>query len=592
MTKKNLSTYYQQRVDTFTNDLNQKKKESIRLATIRLTVLIVAIAFGIGFFKTDLDLLMSIGAIGALAGFIFLVKKHFLVKRDIRRLNFLVTINENELKAQSGDFSFNSDGRHHLNFDHANAFDLDLFGHASFYQRVYRGTTQEGDEHTAQAILFPKVEEIKERQTYLRELAEKVDWRQRYQAEGLLQQGQSGYQGLQSWIKAPLEFANNNVIKYQVLVSPIIFVTIMVLYAFDLVPGAIPTAYFLLQLAMGGVHLKKINKFHGALSKKQNELDAYANLLDMALSEEFEHPVLSDLRNKARGGSAAIQQFGKLIGLLDSRLNMIMGIILNGAFLWDLRYVRKIENWKLENADKLKGWVDVIAQFESYNSFANYVFNHPEFCWPIQGSENALNATELGHPFLEAKSRVSNDFKLLANGQLVLLSGANMSGKSTFLRTVGLNLVMAQMGLPVCANSFSFKPIPVYTSMRINDSLQESESYFFAELKRLKYIIDIIKNGEEIFVLLDEILRGTNSNDKHKGSIGLIEQLTSLKTSGIIASHDITLASLAEKYPNKVLNRSFEVENEGGELVFDYTLREGVCQNLNASYLMKKMGVI
>jgi len=589
---KNLSTYYQQRVDAFTTELKEKQRQSRQLATIRLGVLAIAIVLFTGIFKTEFSALMSIGSLVFLTGFILLVKRHFLVKRDIKRLRFLVSINENELKALAGDFSFNSEGRHHLNFDHANAFDLDLFGKTSFYQRVYRGTTKEGDEHTANAILFPRIEEIEVRQAYLKELSEKVDWRQKYQAEGLLQQGESGYKGLQSWIEAPLEFANSKVIKYQVLVSPIVFVAIMLLYAFSLIPSAVPTVYFLLQLAMGGVHLKKINRFHGALSKKQNELDAYANLLDMTLGEEFVHPVLSDLRNKARGGSAAIKQFGKLIGLLDSRLNMIMGILLNGAFLWDLRYVRKIENWKLENADKLKGWVDVIAQFESHNSFANYVFNHPEFCWPVTAKEDALNSTELGHPFLDAKNRVCNDFKLLANGQLVLLSGANMSGKSTFLRTVGLNLVMAQMGLPVCAKSFSFKPIPVYTSMRINDSLQESESYFFAELKRLKYIIDIIKGGKEIFVLLDEILRGTNSNDKHKGSIGLIEQLTGLKTSGIIASHDITLASLADKYPEKVLNRSFEVENEGGELVFDYTLREGVCQNLNASYLMKKMGVI
>jgi len=151
---------------------------------------------------------------------------------------------------------------------------------------------------------------------------------------------------------------------------------------------------------------------------------------------------------------------------------------------------------------------------------------------------------------------------------------------------------MANMGLPVCAQLFKFKPIPIYTSMRINDSLLESESYFYAELKRLKFIVDTIAKGEEIFVLLDEILRGTNSNDKHKGSAGLIEQLLGLQTSGIVASHDISLSVLENKYPGKLLNRSFEVENANGELVFDYKLREGVCQNLNATYLMEKMGVI
>lgn len=590
--KSKLKAFYQDRIKQFSKDLESRRQQSRQLASIRLSLLAVAIALIVAAIRTDMTVVLSIGSGISLAFFIVLVKRHEAVKKDVERLLHLVAINENEVKALDGDFSFNSDGRHHLNFDHPNAFDLDLFGTASFYQRVYRGTTSEGDEALAKAILFPKVSEIDERQRYLSELSGKVDWRQKYQAEGLLQQGQSGYKGLQDWIQGSVEFVNNKLVAALVRFSPWLFGITLVLYGFGVVPSALPTAYFLLQLGMVGSYFKKIQAFHGALSKKQNELDAYANLLDMALSENFEHPNLTNLKEQALGGSAAIKQFGRLIGLLDSRLNMIMGIVLNGTFLWDLRYVSKIEAWKLKYADQLKGWVDVIAQFEAHNSFANYVYNHSDFAWPKQVENQALEAKHLGHPFLDAEKRVSNDFTLLANGQMVLLSGANMSGKSTFLRTIGLNLVMAQMGLPVCAESFIFKPIPVYTSMRINDSLQESESYFFAELKRLKYIIDIIKDGKEIFVLLDEILRGTNSNDKHKGSIGLIEQLTRLETSGIIASHDITLSSLAEQYPGKVLNRSFEVENEDGELVFDYKLREGVCQNLNASYLMEKMGVI
>ena len=268
-----------------------------------------------------------------------------------------------------------------------------------------------------------------------------------------------------------------------------------------------------------------------------------------------------------------------------------MGVILNGVFLWDVRRVLAIEEWKESNLPKTKDWIAIVAEMDAFNSMGNYVYNHPNFTWPICSQTSLIRAENLGHPFLVDGQRVDNDFELNPDGQLVLLSGANMSGKSTFLRTIGLNMVMAEMGLPVCAKTFELKPIPVYTSMRINDSLQDSESYFYSELKRLKFLIDHIKEGNEIMVLLDEILRGTNSNDKHQGSIGLIEQLLELKTSGIIASHDITLSSLAEKHPNKILNRSFEVENQNGELVFDYKLREGVCQNLNASYLMKKMGI-
>lgn len=583
---------YEERVRQFENHLSKQRKGFAQLATVRILNLLALGVAVYSIFRFESYLISGLVALALAVFFAFLVKRHLVMKKDIKRARYLIEINQNELKALTGDHSFNDIGRSYLNFDHPNAFDLDLFGAGSLYQRLSRSTTQEGADHLASSITQPDLSAIPERQKLLQELATKVDWRQNFQAEGLLQRGESGYSGLKSWISQPLEFANQSYNKPLLVISPVVFFLLLGLYAFGVITSTLPIVYFFAQLTFVGKDLKRINRFHGQLSKKQNELDAYANLLQLSLKEGFDHSELLELQQQAKGGSEAIRKFGRLIGLLDSRLNMLMGIILNGVFLWDLRYVLKIEEWKKQNANRLETWVQVIARFEAFNSLANYTHNHPEYCWPELTQELAISARAMGHPFLPEETCVSNDFRLNASGQLVLLSGANMSGKSTFLRTVGLNLIMAHIGLPVCARSFSFKSIPVYTSMRINDSLQESESYFFAELKRLKFIIDTIKNGREIFVLLDEILRGTNSNDKHKGSIGLIKQLLSLKTSGIVASHDITLASLADEHPGKILNRSFEVENENGELVFDYKLREGVCQNLNASYLMEKMGVI
>jgi DNA mismatch repair ATPase MutS len=166
-----------------------------------------------------------------------------------------------------------------------------------------------------------------------------------------------------------------------------------------------------------------------------------------------------------------------------------------------------------------------------------------------------------------------------------------MAGKSTFLRTVGVNMILALCGSSVCANKFKISPIELHTSIRTSDSVQKNESYFYAELKRLKVIIDRMKNGEKLFVIIDEMLRGTNSKDKHYGSQALIEQLIRLNGSGLLATHDIALGELAEKYPDNVRNFRFEVEIKNNELVFDYKLKNGISQNLNATFLMKKMGI-
>ncbi len=196
------------------------------------------------------------------------------------------------------------------------------------------------------------------------------------------------------------------------------------------------------------------------------------------------------------------------------------------------------------------------------------------------------------HPLLASKDRISNDFKINDLGKVVIVTGANMAGKSTFLRSLGTNIILACSGAKVCAEKFIFSPINIHTSIRANDSLQKNESYFYAELMRLKKIIDRLKSGEKLFIILDEMLRGTNSKDKHSGSQGLIEQLLKYNVVGIVATHDVKLGELTKKYPEKISNKRFEVKITGEKLSFDYKLMDGVSQNLNATFLMKKYRII
>jgi DNA mismatch repair ATPase MutS len=270
---------------------------------------------------------------------------------------------------------------------------------------------------------------------------------------------------------------------------------------------------------------------------------------------------------------------------------MIAWAFLNGIFLWDILQMLRLENWQKKNREKAGDWFDVIAETDALNSLANYYFNNDEYIFPeINDGEFSVKAVNLGHPLINKSQLVGNDVDI-RKGEFIIVTGANMAGKSTYLRTVGVNLVLAMAGAPVCAGSYIFRPIRLFTSIRTSDSLTDNESYFYAELKRLKRIIDEIKSGKEVFIILDEILKGTNSKDKHSGSEALLKQLIQYKATGIIATHDVALGILEKTFPENIKNLCFEVDITSDKLTFDYKLRPGVSRNMNATILMRQMGI-
>ena len=259
--------------------------------------------------------------------------------------------------------------------------------------------------------------------------------------------------------------------------------------------------------------------------------------------------------------------------------------------LWDIRQTYYIEQWIKTYTNTVEDWFEVVTFFDAYNSLGNYAFNHQSFSYPeITDKGSTILAKDLGHPLLNSEKRINSDLQL-DKEQFFIVTGANMAGKSTFLRTVALHIVMANVGLPICALESKYRPIKLITSMRTTDSLTDDSSYFFSELTRLKFVVDTIEERSNYFVILDEILKGTNSTDKAIGSRKFVEKLVKLNATGIIATHDLSLTEI-ETELKAVKNYYFDAEIINDELYFDYKLKLGVCQNMNASFLLKKMEIV
>jgi DNA mismatch repair ATPase MutS len=348
----------------------------------------------------------------------------------------------------------------------------------------------------------------------------------------------------------------------------------------------------LVQWSIVGYHSKRIREFHEFISRKKIILEKYASLLSYLPLERFEAPVLKDLSGRALQADQKIRALSSLVSALNARLNAFATIVLNSLLMYDIMCVYRLERWKQENSDNLVAWLDVIQQTEVLCSLGTFAFNHPGFTFPSAGGDLNIRAQALGHPLIDARENVRNDVSIGERGRVFIITGANMAGKSTFLRAIGVNLVLAMSGSVVNATKMEFPMIGIRSGIRTTDSLKDHQSYFYAELERLKGIVDELRSGAPLLLLLDEILKGTNSTDKQTGSIALVQQLLHFNCLAFVATHDLALGKLADEFPEQVRNYRFEAIIEGEKLSFDYLLKEGLAQQMNATFLMKKMGII
>jgi len=586
---------YQSREAEFSASADALRKLSDRLSVARL----VAFAGGLVLFAVLLSFsfIAAVSALTvALITLAWLVIKYETTEKSRKRYLRLAEINRMELLCLEGEFSGYKTGEEYSERDHPYSYDLDIFGKASLFQYICRTTSGPASDRLAEYLKQAATqEEIFLRQEAVAELQPLTDWRQELMTLGYLTAGAgSDPAPLMQWLESDDLFRKTTREKIVTGCLSLLALAAVIAVIAGL-PVGILTPVFIVNFVFYFTRYRKISKLQGQVSRSSDLLKAYSEIIKMIESRDFTSPLLQTVQSTFRGDIPAsdhIRQLSKLVGRLDWRLNMLMSAPLNLLFFTDIHFCLALERWKRKHASRIPGWFASMAEFEVLASLANMAFNNPAWVYP-QVTEDyfVFRAEDMGHPLIPAGRRICSDFAARGAGKAIIVTGSNMSGKSTFLRTCGVNAVLAFAGAPVCASAFTLSHVRLHSSMRISDSLEENISSFYAELRRLREIISGAESEPKVFLLLDEILRGTNSDDRYTGSVALIKQLTGYGAVAMVATHDLRLAGMEQELPDAIENYHFDVKVNGDELFFDYRLTAGICSSFNASLLMKKMGI-
>lgn len=586
---------YKSRSERYSRETGRLQKLSGRLSMARLATF----AGGLLLFAV----LVSFSVIAAAATlavalilFAWLVIKYETTEKSRKRYFRLEEINRLELKCLEGDFSCFKTGEEYAERDHPYSYDLNIFGKASLFRYICRTTSRPASDRLAEYLKQSALrEEILLRQEAVAELQPLTDWRQELMTLGYLNAGAGNDPApLMQWLKSDDLFRETG---HEKIIT--ICLSLLALAAVILVITGLPAGILIPVLGVNFIfyftRFRKISKLQEQVSRSSDLLKAYSEIIRLIESRKLTSPLLQKLQSAFRNEIAAsdrIRQLSKLVGRLDYRLNVLVSTPLNILFFADIHFCLALEKWKREHASLIPGWFASMAEFEALASLANMAFNNPGWVYPnVTDDYFVFRAEEMGHPLIPAGRRISNSFAVEGAGKAIIVTGSNMSGKSTFLRTCGVNAVLAFAGAPVCASAFTVSLVRLHSSMLISDSLEENISSFYAELRRLRAIISGAESDPKAFLLLDEILRGTNSDDRYTGSVALIKQLTGYGAVAMVATHDLRLAGLEQELPQSIENYHFDVKVNDEELFFDYRLTPGICSSFNASLLMKKMGI-
>ncbi|MCK5169795.1 MAG: hypothetical protein KAQ75_07945 [Bacteroidales bacterium] len=592
-----LQNTYQERVELFELKISRIKGNLVLISFLRFFAFISTI-ISIVFMIKQFNLIILGLCFLLFTVFIFLVVYYLKKTQVLTHFQNLIKINNDEIGVLNDDFSSFHNGSIYINREHDYSFDLDLFGDGSLFQYLNRAVTLVGRELLAKKVLNINTKNllIKNQQEAINELTPKIDWRHNFMATGYsCPVTDDDNKKIEYWIDEPVYFIKKILFKILVGLLPVITLSFLVLLILGISHYSWFVLFALFQLLIASIFLRRTNKEQRIVSEELRILKNYSKLIKLIENEDYNSEILkklqNDLQTETVQAETAFKKLIRIIDAFDTRLNIFLGLILNATLMWDLYSLMRLERWKVKYGQNIKQWVQVIAEFDVYCSMANYSYNNQDFVYPQVSGHTVLDSEELGHPLIPRSKRVNNNFKIYKSGEIDIVTGANMAGKSTFLRTVGVNLILAMNGMPVCAKKFDFRLMDLFSGMRTADSLKENESYFYAELKRLKHLVEKLKQGNATFVLLDEILKGTNSIDKAEGSWKFVEHLIKLKATGIVATHDLALCNLEKDYPDNIKNKCFEVEINADQILFDYKLRPEVTQNMNASILMRQMGI-
>jgi hypothetical protein len=594
-------TDYEQRVAFAKTQAAKQEKQINTYALLRLGVFAVFLVMIYVSVDVQSVLLFVISTAVLAVVFNWLIRQQNKFEADKKYHLSYEAVNQNELTVAETRANIYDNGASFVNEKHYYTADLDIFGTASLFQLVNRAATPAGRKVLASWFDAPSEKaDILKRQQAIQELAQKHDWRLDLQANLLfaLKQNQQQLPNLLAYLKMPVELTGEKWLKVYGRIAPYLAITAIVAAAF-FVEGRYALALFLaFNNRLTSAKSDMIDKADLIAGRIGDGLKGYASVFKQVEDEGFSSELCSELAQKikqqqGKAVSFQVSRLSQLINRLNQRLNMVMNFLLNAFLISNIRQVINIEEWKRANHQNLEAAFESIAGFEALISLATLHYNNPGWALPqiAEGSGFTMTAQTIAHPLISEKLRVANSYELNDTRKVDIITGSNMAGKSTFLRTLGINTVLALAGAPVCAQSMQVSVVQLFSYMRIKDSLNESTSTFKAELDRLQMLLKAVAQQPDIFFLVDEMLRGTNSVDKYLGSKAVIERLINQQGVGLVATHDLQLAELEQQYPSYVRNFYFDIQVVNGEMLFDYKIKPGECKTFNASLLLEQIGI-
>lgn len=583
-------------------ETNKKKRDLLKakiniISSVRLLMIIGIIIVDYILYRNNKVNIAAVITIILICAFAFLVYYHDILFNKKKRAELFIKVNEDGLNRINNKLNNIDDGgSEYLDNNHPFINDLDVFGESSLFKIINTCATQGGRKELVdilkKSIILNK-EEIYERQEAIRELSSKIDWRQKIIVEGKIEESKKG--DINKFIEWN-EKTSDKINYFSVVVALVfMFVTIFSIYA--VVNNFLPQSFIMLDLIVNYVVVKIISKNlknnMDIFESAKGDITAYSNILALIQEEKFECSYLKELpKNMTLNGVDCKSSMKKLSGIFswisDNKYNAYYFII-NILLFSDVFLELSIKKWRKNNGKYLRQWVNTMYKIDEMCSLSNLDFEHEGWCYPSIKENSFIEGINIGHPLLDREC-VKNNFSIKDERKVALITGSNMSGKSTFLRTVGVNMILSYTGAPVCAEKFSCSIMNIYTCMRTKDNLEESISSFYAEILRIKLLIEAAKKGEQVFFLLDEIFKGTNSQDRHIGASVLIKQLIGYGGIGLVSTHDLELCDLEKEDPS-IVNYNFREFYENDKIKFDYKLRKGKSETRNAVHLMKLAGI-
>ncbi|PCK07452.1 MAG: hypothetical protein COA42_14225 [Alteromonadaceae bacterium] len=585
-----LANYQQQRV----------KLRSIATRVSGLRILSFALAVGGMFYFSDHSILVYASA-SLLLVFIGLVFKSASLKREIEECRLFEGINQKSLDRQNGKWQdFEDDGREFIDNDHRYSSDLDVFGDNSLFQYMNVARSVSGRARLADGLKegLAGAEALTLHQQAAKELASKLDWRQRFEVicESLGAKNEN-LNTLYAWAKQDSQ--DFTMWQKSMLFLPLITIGSFVLIFVAKVFAYITMWLLLLQGLVFLLHMKKYIDEISVFEDQHGNLKRYANAL-----MHIEHcEVTSELLKSAAGddnlgASKYVEKLNNVVAFCDIKYSPLVYAAFNIIFLADMQLVYRLRHWQKQHGHAIESWVDAIATFEYAACIAQLHYENPQWCFPkfiekhqATTAQQSFNAKGLAHPLITEEQRVANDLSALAVGSVTLVTGSNMSGKSTLLRTIGVNVVLANAGGPVCARALNLGHLRLFAAMRSIDSLGDNVSTFFNELNKIKRVFDDLDANATQLILIDEIFSGTNSKDRYVGAVSVIDALMKANAIAVISTHDLAISELESTYSESFRNIHFSDTIDKNGMSFDYSIKEGVASSTNALHLMRLVGI-